>query len=593
MRKANRVLSAVILGLIVIGITGCGSGKGAKNKSKKPQYVEAVAAKETRMVEVLKTTGDVVAVNTVTLHSTVEGPISFCPWREGDRIEKAGEKLIEIDRPLYRQEVSAAEAALAVSEAKLADLLAGARPEEIAQAKESVRHFEDCTDFAKADFERTSSLVESGALPAEMKEKARVSYIECQTKLEAAKERVAMLEAGPTKTEIGVARANVREAKARRDLAQAKLDECVIKAPFAGVITEVFVRPGDLATPRASLLKMMAPSSLVVRAGLPETCAADIRKGTDAIVRLDAYPNKKFSAKIERVYPRLEWDSRTRIIEAKVTDPVDLLPRLFARLSVQGRVVDKALTVPDAAIVTTPRGHKVVYVVKGGKANKRVVTIGLEEKQRVQITDGLRAGEMVVVTGNLNLKDGAKVRVGTPASSDKGSVAQNTPPPSVEDENDEGCEKGRGEKWRRILFQDKFPARLRKFKKSELRFRTLDELCDYFRDQVEKHTFARYIGTFDHYSHTTDLGDGVIGPGIIDAKIVLFCFGKKLKSPEILSVRPRAIGICETDSQFIISFLEAPSSTVTETMERWVDEAAETAASVEDNTKKAQGGGDQ
>jgi multidrug resistance efflux pump len=419
MRTARRLLGVAIVGVVTIGMVGCGSDKGdpAKSKSKKAARVEAVAAEKTRLVEFLETTGDVVAVNTVLLESTIEGPISFCPWREGDRVDQAGQKLVEIDRPLYRQEVAAAGAALAVARAKLADLKVGPRPEEIAQAKESVRHFEDCTDFAKADLDRIRGLVKSGALPAETVEKARVRYVECHTQLGAAKEKLAMLEAGPTKTEIAVAEAIVDEATAKRALAQAKLDECLLKAPFAGVITQVYVRPGDLATPRAPLLKMMDPSSLVVRAGLPESCAPDIREGTEAVVRLDAYPRKTLSARIERVYPRLEWESRTRIIEAKIIDPVELIPRLFARISVPGRVAEDAVVVPDAAIVTTPRGHKIVYVVNEGKASMRKVTIGLEQEQRVQITEGVQAGEMVVIVGNLNLKDGAEVELGKAALS--------------------------------------------------------------------------------------------------------------------------------------------------------------------------------
>jgi len=421
MMTVKRVLVTVVFGTVVIGMTGCGSDKKARGKPKKPKRVEAVAAEKTRLVELLETTGNVVAVNTVILRATVEGPISFCPWREGDRVGQAGQKLVEINRPLYRQEVAAAEAALVLARAKLADLKAGARPEEIAQAKESVRHFEDCTNFAKADLDRIRSLVKSGSLPGEAAEKARVSYVKCQTQLGASKEQLAMLEAGPTKTEIAVQQAVVDEAAAKRNIAQAKLDECLLKAPFAGVITQVFVRPGDLATPRAPLLKMMDPSSLVVRAGLPESCAANIRKGTETVVQLDAYPGKSFSAKIQRVYPQLEWGSRTRMIEVKIMGTVELIPRLFARISVQGRVADDAVVVPDAAIVTTPRGHKVVYIVKDGKASRRKVTIGLEQEHRVQITDGVRAGEMVVIAGNLNLKDGAKVQLGktTPAAATK------------------------------------------------------------------------------------------------------------------------------------------------------------------------------
>jgi len=411
-RRTMKVTIRVLMVAIAIGLVGCSSDKDKKqSKSKKARHVQAVAAKKEQLVELLETTGSVVAVNTVMIQATVEGPISFCPWREGDSIEQVGQKLAEIDRPLYRQEVLAAKAALAVTVAKLADLKVGARPEEITQAKESVRQLEDCTRFAKADWDRIKSLVKSGSLPGETVEKARVSHIKCQTQFIAAKEQLAMLEAGPTETEIAVQQAAVDEAEAKRAIAQAKLDECVLTAPFAGVITQVFVHPGDLATPRAPLLKLMDPTSLVVRAGLPESCSANIRKGTKVVVRLDAYSNKTFDAKIERIYPRLELDSRTRIIEAKIIEPVHLIPGLFARISVQGRVADDAIVIPDVAIVTTPRGDKVIYVVNEGKANMRKVTIGLEQGQRVQIINGVQAGDMVVVAGNLNLKDGVPVRL--------------------------------------------------------------------------------------------------------------------------------------------------------------------------------------
>lgn len=416
MKVILHVLTAAILGTTAIGIFGCDSDKNGPGKSKKVWRVQAVAAKKDRLAEFLETTGNVVAANTVTMQATIEGPIAFCPWREGDSIEQAGQKLIEIDRPLYRQEFLAAEAGLAVAAAKLADLKVGARPEEISQARESVRQLEDCTMFAKADRDRIESLVKSGSLPGETAEKARVSYVKCQTQLIAAKEQLAMLEAGPTETEIAVQQAAVAEAEARRGIARAKLDECILKAPFAGVVTQVFVRIGDLATPRAPLLKLMDPTSLVVRAGLPESCSADIRKGAKVSVKLDAYPNKTFNAKIERVYPRLELDSRTRIIEARIIEPVQLIPRLFARISVQGRVAEEAVVIPDAAIVTTPRGDKIVYVVKEGKANMRKVTIGLEQGHNVQIINGVQAGEMVVVAGNLNLKNGVQVQLGRAAS---------------------------------------------------------------------------------------------------------------------------------------------------------------------------------
>lgn len=123
---------------------------------------------------------------------------------------------------------------------------------------------------------------------------------------------------------------------------------------------------------------------------------------------------------------------------------------------------------------------------------------------------------------------------------------------------------------KQIMFQGKFPVRLQEFSKENLSLSTLDELCQYFRDKIEKHPFARYIDTFDHYAHTRGLNDGIVGESIIGAMNIIFCFGRKLDNPQVLSVRPRSIGVCSTESQFIISFLEAPNPVLTEKIEQWV-----------------------
>jgi len=123
--------------------------------------------------------------------------------------------------------------------------------------------------------------------------------------------------------------------------------------------------------------------------------------------------------------------------------------------------------------------------------------------------------------------------------------------------------------------QEKYSIFTQEFSKKEIVIESLDVLCQYFNNQIEKHPVAKYICTFDHYAHTVALDGATIEKTIIGAKIVLLCFGKKLLDPKILSVRPRAIGLCETESHFIISFLEAPNPTMTEAMIKWVHDLTE------------------
>ena len=118
--------------------------------------------------------------------------------------------------------------------------------------------------------------------------------------------------------------------------------------------------------------------------------------------------------------------------------------------------------------------------------------------------------------------------------------------------------------------KEMYPIYVQEFSKKEIAVESLDDLCRYFNDQAKKDPLAKYICTFDHYEHTMALDGATIEKTIIGAKIVLLCFGKKLLDPKILSVRPRAIGLCETESHFVVSFLEAPNPSMTETMIKWV-----------------------
>jgi hypothetical protein len=104
--------------------------------------------------------------------------------------------------------------------------------------------------------------------------------------------------------------------------------------------------------------------------------------------------------------------------------------------------------------------------------------------------------------------------------------------------------------------------------------KNLNEISEFFIDKVQKHPFAKYIGVFNHYAHTKNI-DGKIGENINGANNVLFCFGGKLLDPRVLSARPRSIGICETNTHFVISFMEAPNLKLTAIMTEWVNELAD------------------
>ena len=124
----------------------------------------------------------------------------------------------------------------------------------------------------------------------------------------------------------------------------------------------------------------------------------------------------------------------------------------------------------------------------------------------------------------------------------------------------------------KINYKEIYPVYIKEIIKGELKINSVEEICHFFIDKINAHSFAKNIGIFDHYSHTKEIEGGEIAENIKDAQNVLFCFGKKLPDPKMLSVRPRSIGVCETDTHFVISFLEAPNPALTEIMVLWVKE---------------------
>ncbi len=126
----------------------------------------------------------------------------------------------------------------------------------------------------------------------------------------------------------------------------------------------------------------------------------------------------------------------------------------------------------------------------------------------------------------------------------------------------------------KTILMDKYPIFSLEIKKNETTYTTVNEIIEYLKSLVESHPVAVFIAIFDHYAHTSAMEDGVIADEILDAKNLIFCFGKQLPSSKILAVRPRGIGVCEMKDSFVIDFLEVPNEQLHVTTEEWAKSVA-------------------
>ncbi len=211
--------------------------------------------------------------------------------------------------------------------------------------------------------------------------------------------------------QLDISLANLEKARSQLIKAEETMGDFSVLAPWAGVVSRVKVRDGDFVGPRSPLIEIYDPRSLVVRVAVPEAAAIKIRNELPIQVTLDAFPGAVFTAKVVRLYPYLDPRTRTRTLEVKIIDPVDLLPGMFARLKLQLEAVADAVVVPIEAVIVTPRGKRVAFIAAEGKAVRREVTTGIEEGGKIQILEGVSAGEAVIVSGNEKLTDGTEIKV--------------------------------------------------------------------------------------------------------------------------------------------------------------------------------------
>ena len=239
----------------------------------------------------------------------------------------------------------------------------------------------------KEELGRIEKLVETGAIPRDQLDNAKAKYARAVAQLEKVKENS---------------------------------EDYEIEAPWDGVVSKVLVNDGNYVAARTVLVEIFDPKSLVVKMAVPESVSQEISPEMAVNVKLDAHQGKSFSGRVSRTYPELDRRLRTRLVEVSLSEDVSLTPGMFVRLNITLKSDADHLVVPSEAVIVTPKGMRVVYVVEDCKAKQRKVEIGMEAEGKIQIISGLSAGEQIVVAGNEKLKDGVEVR--TVVSSSKEGV---------------------------------------------------------------------------------------------------------------------------------------------------------------------------
>jgi RND family efflux transporter MFP subunit len=334
-------------------------------------HVAAVRASDSKITVSLPAT--TTAFEAANIFARTNGYIEKRYVDIGDRV-KAGDLLADIVAPELDHQIAQAQATLAQNQATL-------------QQTQASR------DLAQVTNARDSNLVKQGWLTLQQGDNDRLTLQAQQAA-------------------VGVAQSNIAAQQAQiRVLQQEKAYQRVV-APFDGVITQRSIDNGSLVTSGSTFMfTLMHPNVIRTQVFVPQDEAFGVGPGVEAVVRVPEIPNRSFPGTVTRIASALQPGSRTLLTEIDVPNPDGALsPGIYCTVELYIPRKTPSMIVPADAVIFNENGLHVA-VVENGTAHLQKINIARDFGKEVEVHDGVKPGDQVILNPMVNLAEGSKVSV--------------------------------------------------------------------------------------------------------------------------------------------------------------------------------------
>jgi len=367
-----------------------------------PIAVPVIPVAESPLVQSLVFSGRVAAPFRVDLGATVTGRVVEVPVREGDTLQ-AGQLMARLESTELQAQLDQAQAALRLAEARLTAV----REVGVPTSGATLDQAQAALDAARREAGRSRELFERGYVSQARIDDTERAVLVAQAQLAAARAGARANTAGGT--EATQARLRVEEARAAVALVQARLAQTRIAAPAEGRVVARLTDPGQIVQPGRALFTfaVAGPTQLIGQAD--EKFLAQLAPGQPAQVVVDAFPQQPFDARLTRIAPGVDAQRGTIEVRFEVAEPPAFL-REDMSLSLQVAVGrrERALTLPAPAVIGSGVDAQVRRLADGRVVEQRVRT-GLRTLERVEIVEGLAAGDPVLADP-LRVEPGVRAR---------------------------------------------------------------------------------------------------------------------------------------------------------------------------------------
>jgi multidrug efflux pump subunit AcrA (membrane-fusion protein) len=388
--RAN--LRKLLLGVAVLGV---GGAIAAKRLS--PLPVTATPVVRGKAVDAVYATGTVEADDRVNLKAKSSGSVAAILVKEGQPVKK-GDLLARIDNPVVTFDLKRGQADLSAATAQ-----AGSNAPQLAALRAQADAIKADLATARTELGRTEALVKGGSVAqAELdRAAARVTQLEGQLGANEAQQRALRIDLDANAQ---------RQAAAVQSLAS-RVSDTEVRAPLDGVVLSKSVEIGEVVAINQTLFKVGDTRHLILEVSVDEADVARVHDGTAgnppslAAVSLYAFPKEVFRGKVFDVLPDANRDRKAFLVKVRLDAPP---PGLRSGMSAEVNII--AREEPSVLLAASEaEADGAVWLVRGGRARRQKIQIGIRDLLRVQVIAGLEEGDLVVVEGQDKLQDGVRV----------------------------------------------------------------------------------------------------------------------------------------------------------------------------------------
>ncbi len=216
-------------------------------------------------------------------------------------------------------------------------------------------------------------------------------------------------EGSATEAQLDGYRLAFKAADAQLIIAKRQVEDTRIKAPFSGVVTERMVNLGSNVNPGTVVVNLVDVGSLRIKLSITEKDVFLLKNGDKAIVTTDVFPETKFSARIKSIGVKGD-ETHSFPIELQIINNRSLKAGMNVEIEFDKQINRESIVIPRIAIMGGSSAAQ-VFIVENNTAKLRSVTTGTESGTNIEILSGLKSGDKVVTSGQVNLKDGSPVSI--------------------------------------------------------------------------------------------------------------------------------------------------------------------------------------